>query len=503
MSASAGDEKRKIVLAVDRRYDEVLDLENGLGLTLPEFIGSGDYADIVEKKRVALENAFIDGKQSRYVCQYCKQPMVLRSVPTRDRTEDRFYFRHRFDDGKCTGKKGLSPKAICELKYANTKESRQHIRFKEVIVESIEADPNFIETKKEARWVSIDGVSWRKPDVQSKWKGQRAAFEVQLSTTFLHIIAQRQSFYRNNDGRLLWVFRDLDISHFSQAEDDIFCSNNRNAFQVSDETAAISKENGRFALRCAWYEPIVEGGIVVPSPTPRHKIVFFDELHFDIGKSGAPRSYYFDYDSARDALVARLERETAERRRLSQEALDQPLRDAMEGFVVGFIDNGDSQGDWQTIRKRFKDRAFDLPDDFYWNDGLFSLLQAAYSAKIGEPVASGQSNLKELANTLFNSRKKSLLVFSVMMGHYSRASAFKENKRPNKNRKSWADKVREYQAGWLSGDPQYVPDRRYDDLLAFLFPEAARALHMTPEEVLALRRAGKAREAADSGRVDR
>jgi hypothetical protein len=52
ISASVGDEIRKIVLGVEVPMTRVLDLENGLGLTLPDFKGFSDYAAIVEQKRL-------------------------------------------------------------------------------------------------------------------------------------------------------------------------------------------------------------------------------------------------------------------------------------------------------------------------------------------------------------------------------------------------------------------------------------------------------------------
>ncbi|ANB18794.1 Hypothetical protein I596_2799 [Dokdonella koreensis DS-123] len=41
---------------------------------------------------------------------------------------------------------------------------------------------------------------------------------------------------------------------------------------------------------------------------------------------------------------------------------------------------------------------------------------------------------------------------------------------------------------FVSGHPHYRPDRRYDDLLAFLFPKAADEIKMLPSAVIAMRR---------------
>lgn len=463
---------RKVALAHEPHYG-VLDLAEGRSLDLYEFVGEGDYAELVEKKRVALEHDLLDGK-IRYVCEKCRKAMVLRSIPANNNTEDRFYLKHRFKSEDCGGTRGLSHDAICAMKYGNTKEGAHHKLYKAIIASSIAADPAFTNADVECHWVDADGVHWRQPDVQAEHDGVRVALEVQLSTTFLHVIAQRQSFYRRNLGRLVWFFRDLDIAAFRQAEDDIFYSNNRNAFHVGPATLERSQRERRFVMDCAWHEPRMIGGEIVD--IRMQDVVYFDQLQFDISGIGAPRAYYFDYDRARASLDDQLRRQAEKDRHSAQEALDAPLRRLMEEMVLGYADATDADASWDNVRDRFSAWGFELPRHFYYNDGLFPILQAAYSAKVGRPVACRQTHLIQLANTLFNSHKRSLLVFSVMMEHYDRAALLISRGK----KEEWLKKVRKYHAGWLDGDPQYAPDRRYDDLLAFLFPEAAEKLRMLP-----------------------
>lgn len=477
MSVS-GRKHRRAALAQDRQYDRVWDRDVGDHVSLTDFLGNSAYGDIIDIKRVALENDLIEGKE-RFVCPDCEQAMVLRSIPTRDRTEDRFYFRHRIDNGECSGRKGLSPAAICARKYAHAKEGAQHKLFKRLIAESMETDPAFWRTRTEARWVGIDGVRWRRPDVQGVWNGKRVAVEVQLSTTFLHVIAERMTFYRRNRGRLLWVFRDLDPGEFKLAEDDIFYSNNRNAFRVSQATAELSREKGRFALECAWHEPrLDEAGAVEDALC--HKVVFFEELTFDLSGSGVPRAYYFDYDGTLEALRQKQEQDRQE----AAEVRDQELRDALEAAVLNFSLADDGNDEWLGLRRRFRERGFDLPERLYYDEGPFYLLQAAYSAKHGKPVACRIANLMGLAQSLFNRHKDTLWTFSVMLGHFNRARELTANG----NLDGWKKKRDEYREGWFRGDPTFEPNRRYDDLLSFLFPDATQALRKSPGQSEALRR---------------
>ena len=475
---SATGSERRAVPAEDRQYDQVWDRDVGDYVSLTQFLGDGTYGEIIADKRVALENDLIEGKE-RFVCPDCEKVMVLRSIPTRDKTEDRFYFRHRIDDGTCSGQKGQSPAAICARKYDHAKEGARHKLFKQLIAESIAADPRFTNTRTEARWKDADGVRWRQPDVQSVWQGRRVAFEVQLSTTFLHVIAERMTFYRHNDGALLWLFRDLNPDEFKLAEDDIFYSNNRNAFRVGLDTVERSRELGRFILECAWHEPYVDERGILEDRLQR-KLVGFDEFTFDVSAGGVPRAFYFDYDGE---LAARRQKQEQERQ-AEVEARDQSLRDALEEAVLSFSRANDGDADWLEVRRLFRERGFELPERLYYDDGPFYLLQAAYSAKHGKPVACGIKNLMGLANSLFNLHKDALWVFSVMLGHFDRS----RDLTANGNVDGWMKKRDEYREGWFLGDPTFEPNRRYDNLLAFLFPDAAHALRQSPSLVETLRR---------------
>ena len=463
-------------LAHERRWNEVLDRQSGEWVSLAEFLSDNDYGDIVNLKRVALENDLTEGRV-RYVCPWCESAMVLRSVPTRDRSEDRFYFKHKNPSEECQGGHGLSAAEICARKFAHMKEGAEHKRFKHLVADSLAADPAFSDTRVETRWVDVAGTRWRQPDVQSVWRGERVAFEVQLSTTFLHVMAERMTFYRRNDGRLLWLFRDLDASQFRLAEDDLFYSNNRNAFRVTEQTAKQSKERGRFMLECYWHEPShVDSHIVA---VPRREIVDFESLVFDVSQAGAPRAFFFDYDAA----VARMHEEKAAQERTRAAAGDQRLRDLLEKAVVGFDRGADGNADWQAVRREFRQRGFVLPNRLVEEGGPFYLLQAAYSAKAGQPVACGFKNLIGLANNLFLRHKSVLWVWSVMMTHYSRERLFAANG----DMAGWRMRRDEYRRGWLERQAAYAPDRRHDLLLAFLFPDAAEALAQDPAHVEAAR----------------
>lgn len=476
---------RYLELAHDRTHEHVLDQETGSWISLTEYMGEGDYGTVIEQKRVALKLKLNSGVL-RYVCPICEEAMTLASHPIMHKNVQRFYFKHQDRNSPCAGIRGLSAAAICARKFAHCKEGAAHKQVKAWLVESMSADPAFSEIDPEKRWKDVDGIRWRQPDVQSVWSGKRIAFEAQLSTTFLHVITERMHFYERNLGRLLWLFGDLNPEHFKLSEDDIFYSNNRNGFRVSQETVALSKGHECFALECVWYEPVDMGGYYVDEI--RRDIVFFDQLHFDVSASGVPRAYFFDYDAAIDRLQQRWEEERkvvnrlAKKRELEQcETQDQELRDELEALFATFSKSWErNKHRWSPLRAKFRRRGFQLPDEIYRGNGPFYLLMAAYSAKRGEVVACSLDNFISLANNLYDRHKEALWVFSVMMRHYRRAPEM----HAHGDMQKWKKRRDTYQQAWKNGDPAFTPDHRFNDLLAFLFPDASSDLLSDPADVV-------------------
>ena len=458
--------------AHDRTHEHVLDRETGTWVSLTEYIGVGDYGEVIEKKRVALRLELNSG-ELRYVCPWCGRAMTLASRPIQDRTVRRFYFKHQSDDGSCTGSRGQSSAVICARKFAHCKEGALHKLFKSWLLESLNADTAFSRTDPETRWKDMDGVRWRQPDVQSTWGGQRVAFEAQLSTTFLHVITERMAFYERNRGRLLWLFRDLEPDDFRLAEDDIFFSNNRNAFRVTEQTVALSREHHRFALECVWHEPVAKGLVI--AYRVQRQIVFYDQLTFDVSSVGVPRTYYFDYDSAVEKL-------NLQKKDRADTVWDQELRDELEALLAAFPKTWDAnEHRWNPLKEKFRRRHLQLPKRIYDAKGPFYLLMAAYSAKRGEVVGSKLKNFAALANSLFERHKDALWVFSVLMEHYDRAKEMNAHGDMEK----WKKRRNAYRLAWKNNDPAFAPNHRFDDLLKFLFPNAPTKLLRGPTSGLA------------------
>lgn len=439
------DDKHSEFSAKRRTHPHILDLETGSWLTLDEYLGDADYGTVVNEKRVGIRLAQLDGSE-RYVCPQCHQPMFLASLKIKNQDTDRFYFKHVHETKDCPGTGGLSAHEICARRFAHAKESPAHKRFKELLVGSMEFDSSFSSIEKEARWVDVDGVRWRQPDVQCIHGSQRVAFEAQLSTTFLHVIAERMRFYARNEGHLLWLFRDLDPTHFRLSEDDVFFANNRNAFRVTEETMKLSREAGRFVLECLWLVPELRNGAVVD--TPILKIVSFSDLKFDVSRQGAPRAFAFDYDRARELEERRLD--------------GWKLRQDFEEFWLS-DQNDDEQ--WGHLQKQLRAKGIDAPQ---WpsDDAARPLLNVLYSVKLWRPVGYSYGSMRDITNYVHDKRKPLFRLYHHALSAYGRINDLKDE---DQNQRI-SERVSKFRKQMMT-DHAFDWDGQYAGLVKFLFPE--------------------------------
>lgn len=433
--------------------EEVLDLETGEFVPAREKIG-GDYERALQL-RMALKQGIAAGKPL-LGCSLCAVPVHLVSLSQ----ERRFYFRHEIEDGRCPAKTkaGLSEERILAMKYDGARESAAHLRMKEIIAESLRLDPDFSGVEVERVWKGEEANSRRKPDVRAVWREDLpVAFEVQLSTTFLRVIAERREFYLKEGGLLFWVFKDFDMGNARLTMEDVFYNNNRNAFVASEETLAASREARALTLDCVWSEPSIdEGRLLWAQKSGR---VAFSGLTVEQGRQ---RAFHFDADAARERCEALTK--------------DWPLRNAFKRFWLSKGNYDDAE--WLRLRAELLKRGIDLPRYRGEASGLRPLLDTLYSAEAGEPVGDwGYSNLVKLAHHVFDRYKGFLWAFRLMLAAHGRGPVIAEHD----GTRNWRDnKVKAYLAAWRVGDSDFAPDRRYDRLVCLLFPEIVERLVLPP-----------------------
>lgn len=433
----------------DPQIDEVVDLETGEYLSSSTLIGS-DYGQVMQL-RMSMRTDIAAGLP-RYGCALCGVPVYL----VRRAQTEHFFFRHQLEDGRCSAQtRGpLSEAEILARKYDGAKESRLHQRMKEWLVRSLLADPGFSEVQAEATWKGFGTKRWRRPDVRAKYGELAVAFEVQLSTTFIRVMAERRHFYLSEGALLIWVFGRFAEKDRRLTEDDVFYNNNRNAFVVSAETAAASVDAKQFQLDCYWCIP----GNPADGALQRAR-VGFARLTLDQAQQ---RAFFYDFDGQVAAIRAQeLEVRTAR---------DAQLRARFDKFWLGCVDDGpQDDATWLSLQREFKDRGVELPRYL----GQFTqrqLLNALYSAREGRPVGFGFGTFIEVAHWIASSHKGYLRMFRHALEVYGRADQLKNEDHTGK----WRQKVAGYKPKLQANDPAYVSANPYPELTSVLFPELAK-----------------------------
>ena len=441
-------------LLVDRpEIDEVLDLETGEILPAREVVGY-DYEKVLQlRMNLMLGN---QSGHSIYACPLCVVPVHLVSL----KKERRFYFRHETEDGRCPSKtKGeLSGERILAMKYDGARESAAHIRMKEIIASSLRLDPDFSDVQIEPIWKGSEANSRRKPDVRAVWRGSLpVAFEVQLSTTFLRVIAGRRAFYLKEGGLLLWVFNSFDMGNAKLTQDDIFYNNNRNAFAASDATLEASRHEGCLVLDCIWSEPYFKQGQL--TWRQHRRPARFSELTVE---QQTQRVYLFDADGAKAACLS--------------DGEDASLR---KDFRLYWLREPQTYNEeaWLSLWARFTARGIKLPRYPGENGEFRAFMDTLFTAREGRPVGWGHGNLVKVAHHVFDKHKGQLWAFKSMLVVHKRGDRI----RADDTSRNWRDKkVKAYLAAWAANDEAFAPDRRFDALIEFLFPEIAEQLRKPP-----------------------
>lgn len=424
------------------QIDKVFDLETGDVVHSHDLIGC-DYAKLIQLRMQVRTRMQQDAPM--YLCPHCGVAVHI----CRSWKEQRFFFKHRHEDGNCpavtAGK--LSQDEIDARRYNGVKESLLHIRMKEALVSCLNADARFSDIRVEEVWKGRWSSEWRKPDVQATYDGLRVAFEIQLSTTYLDVIAARRTFYLQQGGLLFWIFARFDAERLRMTEDDVFYNNNFNAFVVNAQTVEASIAAGAFQLECVWSTPMPGGGV---SGLWR-QVVSFDQLTLD---SASQRAYFFDFEGQRQARDA------------AAGAAHEALRNEFEAaFCNGAFYGDGGESVWNGMRARFARAGMPLPRRRM--DLPYTLIQALYSAKAGKPVASGKKRLVEIAHHVATGSRQHLHWFGRALRHWERGAQLKTEDRSGR----WKEKVEAFKVDKAADPFAFEPDRTHQRLIEFLFPE--------------------------------
>lgn len=400
--------------------------------------------------------------QAKYLCPECFVPVSLVSM----KKARRFYFRHIVEDGSCSAvtRGKLSQAEINARKYNGAKESYLHREMKQWIADSLHASGKFTDIAQEARWTGSITGDWRKPDVSAMYGDLKVAFEVQLSTTFLDVIAERWNFYQQEGGLVVWVFARFDNERRRLTQDDLFFINNQNAFVVSKDTRDASLAANDFLLDCAWSEPKPAHFLPILG---RQRVSFF-QLTLDTERQQA---YYFDYRG---------------RKAECQAALEEERRSWPAYFEAWWLEVAGSRRSQEDL----EDSVWDFPESapVHWNDwGMLdasclatygrehvrylpvAMLNVFYSAKHGRPVGIRRRHFIEVAHYVVESYPKYLRWFRRALEVFGRGQLLAEQDQSGK----WAMKVKRYKQAMKDREARYEVDETHRQLFEWLFPELA------------------------------
>lgn len=208
------------------------------------------------------------------------------------------------------------------------------------------------------------------------------AFEVQLSSTYVQVIAERRQFYLQEGGLLFWVFAEFDEGMRKLTQDDIFFNNNQNAFLVTAETVEASMTAGTFLLKCVWRVPT--------SPSDVSDLQFatkpFSELHLDQARQQA---YFFDFYGELDKIkrqhARQIETDLESQRVEFLRRSERRLRTSFERvWLAWFEDHVEDREAWHELVDDALSLGFSLPSSPI--DLPHLLINIIYSMKLGRAV---------------------------------------------------------------------------------------------------------------------
>lgn len=421
-----------------RIIQSIRDLSTGDLLIADELLKSLDEPATFELRRKLK----IDyrNNSSNIVCEICNSPLYLAGNVNQEH-----FFKHWKELGDCPIKtKGkYSQKEIDRMKYNGVKESKPHIEIKEHLYGYLSSSAEYKDVKKEAVQKSTDIIGWwKKPDISFEYKNMRAVIEIQLSTTYLDVIVEREIFYVQNKIYILWVFDEREISRFRFTEKDVFYDNKRNVFLITNESKRISKEKGELHLVCYYQKAQYKNGRVID--TWEKEIIPFNTLKYD---STNYKIFYYDYNESLLEAKNTIKNERAtefENYWLKRDSLDSDTQREKDLYYLG------------QLRP-------DLVTDGFIEKKLLNILSALYSVKHGKMIGFGFPNFITLSNFILEQRPEFSKIFMWALDIY-------RLRKEVENVESFRKKVMLYKKQRPS---QY---EGYNSLFYVLFPELMNKL---------------------------
>ena len=240
-----------------RTIDTVIDVETGKEIHERDFFSQPESE--IFKMRTELQKA-IYLRHPKYVCKYCGQ-MVKISGRKAERGVAAF-FSHLRDSEDCDYKTttGRTKKEIEREKYSKCNEGERHKKLKDLLATFLLRTSGVTNVRTENTMSGNHPIlNWRRPDVAVSYRGQEIIFELQLSSTFVSVITERDLFYRLNKKFIIWVFNFDDQSEHVNLNNmvvkDVYYNHKLNIFIFDKAVQDESERRGELILKCNWIRP--------------------------------------------------------------------------------------------------------------------------------------------------------------------------------------------------------------------------------------------------------
>ena len=281
---------------IKRNMEQVFIPEEDRVCDANEFLG-WDEKPLFELRRELKQKPV----ERELLCPICFQPLILAGTK-----KQKMYFRHLQDSEICPIKTGckLTVEQILAMKFNGQKEGHAHKTNKTFIHDILKLDNAFenVRMEKTFREENKRGIAkeWRRPDVSAFYITNKVeiVFELQVSTTLIDVIIDREKFYKERNAYISWVFLNFEGKRFTEL--DIAYANKSNALVLDDECKAMCQQHNKLYFRCYYRKPYIVDGTLLIAHEWDSDVVSINDLIFDDKNF---KLFYFDTDEAERKLV--------------------------------------------------------------------------------------------------------------------------------------------------------------------------------------------------------
>lgn len=375
---------------INRTIQEVLNIQTGECLSADYFFSLSE--DLIFKGRRKLEE-YNQKEEKLLVCPFCYQSVKIRGNKTGKKS---MHFSHLYDSGDCPIKttNKYTQQEINAMKYNGQKESQRHKILKNFIGEYLEKDNKFYDVRIEKNFQD-KGLSkeWKRPDVAAKFQDLDIVFEIQLSTTFLSVIVEREVFYQKNKTFIFWFFNKFhtQIDEQKFTEKDIIYLNKNNAFVINSDTISKSEQENKLIFLCYYQEPYIDKKSYAVNTHWTSQYITFDDLKFDYINY---KLYYYDTEKEKDNLRNDLKNKP----KIEFEKFWLDYTNLTKEDRIKKLDDLQNLFDSQKIYVSIKDLGY--------IDKLYPILNGLYSFKHGRIINYNFPNFLALINYILEYRKE-------------------------------------------------------------------------------------------------